>query len=130
MTFEVGKTYRTKGGWDAKVEHIDIHDRTILAIHQDGGGGRTPVIHNMDGTADLKEGGFEDYTLIDPSDTPTTEPDYETRLRDQAALAYIGILKDIGCGCDLDAHDYNLCVHNFTDAFMAERKKRMEENGK
>ena len=126
MTFEVGKTYRTKGGWGAKIDNTDGHS-WFTAIHSKMCS-RSVVSHDLDGTPKNTYYGDE-FTLIDPDAKPA-EPDYETRLRDQAALAYIGILKDIGCGCDLDAHDYNQCVHNFTDAFMAERKKRMAENDK
>ena len=122
MTFEVGKTYRTKGGQEAKVKEI-LSSGSLLVIHDNGLCG--VAYHYDDGTINAKD--LASYDLV-AEDTPSivTEPDYETRLRDQAALAYIGILKDIGCGCDLDAHDYNQCVHNFTDAFMAERKKRIE----
>ena len=65
------------------------------------------------------------------TDTPSivTEPDYETRLRDQAALvAFHGPWNGIGkfrgpVAAASGAYDY-------ADAFMAERKKRMAENGK
>ena len=125
MTFEVGKTYRTKGGWDAQVINTDGHS-WFSAIHSKMCSGAV-VSHDLDGTPKNTYYGDE-FTLIDPDAKPI-EPDYETRLRDQAALAALkGSWSAPGSFCipvkaASGAYDY-------ADAFMAERKKRMAENGK
>lgn len=115
MTFEVGKTYKTKGGWAAKVEAVDglrkltVKHEVLVSV----------MWHTRDGTAmgvNLDDG----YDLIapdaeQPATTQPAEPDYETKLRDQAALA---ILADPNCSIDR--------VWRIADLFMAERKERME----
>ena len=114
MTFEVGKTYRTKGGWNAKVESTFQTSGKLIVSHLIGG--IPHYVHDELGQ----------YVMGDPRcDLVAEEPDYETRLRDQAALAALkGSWSAPGSFCipvkaASGAYDY-------ADAFMAERKKRIE----
>ena len=61
-------------------------------------------------------------------DTPSivTEPDYETRLRDEVTLRFIKIMPTLHPKPYIHHEEFARRVHGFTDAFMAERKKRMQ----
>ena len=126
MTFEVGKTYRTKGGWEAKVKEI-LSSGSLLVIHDNGLCG--VAYHYDDGTINAKD--LASYDLV-AEDTPSivTEPDYETRLRDEVTLRFIKIMPTLHPKPYIHHEEFARRVHGFTDAFMAERKKRMAENGK
>jgi len=120
MTFEVGKTYRTKGGWGAKIDNTDGHS-WFTAIHSKMCS-RSVVSHDLDGTPKNTYYGDE-FTLIDPDAKPA-EPDYETRLRDEVTLRFIKIMPTLHPKPYIHHEEFARRVHGFTDAFMAERKKR------
>ena len=132
MTFEVGKTYRTKGGWDAKIDSRN-GDACYCAVHNRSGK-EFALWHKMDGTTDTIQEDYKGYefTLIDPD-----EPDYETRLRDDVAKEVFANLFSNVTLIDKETGKLPtakaLAEHSYfaAEMFMLERnkeKKRMEQN--
>jgi hypothetical protein len=140
MTFEVGKTYRTRGGGTAAVYEIDDEEPELRATHQDGNN----WTHNLNGTwwcgkpegdpRDLLPGAIEDagggeafdgiptHTKLPPIKMATPEPD--TKWDRDARAALTGLVMKYGTEVSPEAAALEVCA--YADALAAERARRGE----